>query len=260
MEPQLLNIHHGENFRDLGGYRTLSGQTIRPKRLIRSGSLDALSDRDVAFLAQYGVRVAVDFRTQDERREKPDRLPNSARYVFDPVFAEDKTRVSKSWAEEQQAFALDPKAGYKNMLRTYRDIVLSAAAQQAYRRFFDLLLANDRDALLFHCSAGKDRTGMAAVFVLAALGVPAATVRQDYLATNRFMTAKVAQIVAAAKAAGGNANMLQGMHDIWVVYPQYLDTALAAIHETYGSMQQYLQEALALTNAQLTTLRALYLE
>ncbi len=256
----LLNIHHGYNFRDLGGYPTTDGKRIQARRLIRSGSLDRLSQRDIDFLHQYGVRVDVDFRTQDERSAKPDRLPGSARYVFDPVFSEDKTQVSKSWAEEQKAFALDGQAGYHNMLRTYRDIVLSDAAQKAYRQFFDLVLANDKDALLFHCTAGKDRTGMGAVYLLSALGVDEATIRMDYLATNQYMEQAVAEVIAQAKQAGGNANMLQGMHDIWVVYPEYLDAALAAIHETYGSMQQYLSEALALSNRQLTTLRELYLE
>ncbi|WP_203623859.1 MULTISPECIES: tyrosine-protein phosphatase [unclassified Lacticaseibacillus] len=259
MEPTLMNIHHGYNFRDLGGYQTMSGQHLAAHRLVRSGGLDRLSDRDVAFLHEYGVRVDVDFRTRDERQEKPDRLPDSARYVFDPVFSEDKTQVSKTWAEEQQMFSQDPKAGYHNMLRTYRDLALSESAQKAYREFFDLALGNSDDTLLFHCSAGKDRTGMAAVYVLSALGVDQATIRKDYLATNTFIQPALSEVLEQAKAEGGNANMMQGLTDIWTVYPEYLDTALAAINETYGDMQQYLHEALQLTNRQIQTLRELYL-
>ncbi|MFD1394129.1 tyrosine-protein phosphatase [Lacticaseibacillus jixianensis] len=259
MEPTLLNIHHGYNFRDLGGYQTADGRRVRPHRLVRSGGLDRLSDRDVAFLHEYGVRVDVDFRTQDERQEKPDRLPASAQYVADPVFSEDKTQVSKTWAEEQRLFSKDAKAGYHNMLRTYRDLALSDSAQKAYREFFDLALGEADHTLLFHCSAGKDRTGMAAVYVLAALGVDQATIRKDYLATNQFIQPALDEVLTQAKKEGGNQNMLQGLTDIWTVYPEYLDTALAAINETYGDMQRYLQEALRLTDHQLTTLRQLYL-
>lgn len=254
-----MNIHHGYNFRDLGGYRTQDGKRLRAHRLVRSGGLDRLSDRDVAFLHQYGVRVDVDFRTQDERREKPDRLPDSARYIADPVFSEDKTQVSKTWAEEQRLFANDPKAGYHNMLRTYRDLALSDSAQQAYREFFDLALGESDHTLLFHCSAGKDCTGMAAVYVLSALGVDQATIRKDYLATNTFIQPALAEVLTKARLEGGNQNMLQGLTDIWTVYPEYLDTALAAINETYGDMQHYLHDALKLTDHQLTTLRQLYL-
>ncbi|KRN25636.1 tyrosine-protein phosphatase [Lacticaseibacillus camelliae] len=254
-----MNIHHGYNFRDLGGYQTTDGLHLRAHRLVRSGAMDRLSDRDVAFLHTYGVRVDVDFRSRDERLEKPDRLPDSARYVFDPVFSEDKTQVSKTWAQEQQMFSLDAKAGYHNMLRTYRDLALSESAQKAYREFFDLALGNSSDTLLFHCSAGKDRTGMAAVYVLSALGVDEATIRKDYLATNLFIQPALEEVLTQAKAEGGNQNMMQGLTDIWTVYPEYLDTALAAIKDTYGDMQHYLTEALQLTNHQIQTLRKLYL-
>lgn len=259
MAPMLLNIHHGYNFRDLGGYQTKDGHKIQAHRLIRSAALDRLSPRDQQFLADYGVRYDVDFRSKDEQIKSPDRLPVGVEYVFDPVFSYDKTRVSKSWEDEQQDFANDAKGGYQNMLRAYQDMITTKAAHQAYRQYFDLLLANHTDAVLFHCSAGKDRTGMGAVFLLAALGVDPHTIRQDYMATNDFIGPLLDEVLTKAKNEGANANMLASLRDLWIVRPQYLDTALATIREHYGDMATFLKDALGLNEQQQQTLKKLYL-
>ncbi|MFD1430794.1 tyrosine-protein phosphatase [Lacticaseibacillus mingshuiensis] len=257
----LLNIHHGYNFRDLGGYHTQDGKTLRAHKLVRAGKLSDLSDRDLSYLADYGVRDDVDFRSPDEKKMAPDRVPEGTVYHFDPVFPHDETKVSKSWAEEQQAFSLDALGGHHNMIRTYGDMIVNPTSQKAYRAFFDVLLANENSgqSVLFHCSAGKDRTGMAAVFLLSALGVDEATIRTDYLTTNDYVGGALQAVLDKAKAGGANANMLQGLTDLWVAKPEYLDTALATIDKNYGSMAQYLHQALQLTGGELKDLRQFYL-
>ncbi|WP_127848474.1 tyrosine-protein phosphatase [Lacticaseibacillus hulanensis] len=261
MEPTLLNIHHGFNFRDLGGYQTKSGQTIKRHRLIRSGKLDLLSDRDVQFLSDYGVRYDVDFRSPDEQHEAPDRVPTGASYHFLPIFPYDETQVSRSWEERQQDFAADPLSGYKNMVHTYADIVLLPTAQKSYRKFFDLLLSNNgnHSALLFHCSAGKDRTGMGAVYLLSALGVDKDIIRNDYLTTNNYIKTPLAEVMASIPASNASENIESSVHDLWTVKADYLDSALATINKHYGSMTNYLSEALDLTDAQVADLKRLYL-
>nr|WP_241864934.1 tyrosine-protein phosphatase [Lacticaseibacillus kribbianus] len=257
---QLLNIHHGYNFRDLGGYRTADGRTVADHRLVRAGKLDRLSERDQAFLGAHGVTTDLDFRSPEERAEAPDRLPVGADYDFNPVFPYDKTQVTKSWAEEQAEFAFDAKGGYKNMLKTYREFITNATSQKAYRHFFDLLLAKTDGTVLFHCSAGKDRTGMAAVFALAALGVPEATIREDYLATNQYVGGQKAKVIADAKREGANANMQQSLADLWIARPEYLDAALATIASEYGGMARYLEQGLALSAGEQADLKRLYLK
>ncbi len=261
MEPNLLNIHHGFNFRDLGGYKTVSGQRIKTHRLIRSGKLDLLSDRDVQFLADYGVKYDVDFRSPDERKSAPDRVPVGASYHFLPVFPVDETKVSKSWEEEQQEFALNGQGGYDNMIQTYADMVLQPNAQASYRQFFDLLLSNhgDQSALLFHCSAGKDRTGMGAVYLLSALGVDAQAIRADYLAANDYIQVPLQEMLASIREKGGNANLEQSIHDLWTVKADYLDKAISVINTHYGTMQGYLNDALSLSDNQVADLKHLYL-
>lgn len=261
MEPTLLNIHHGFNFRDLGGYQTASGRRIKQHRLIRSGKLDLLSDRDVQFLTDYGVKYDVDFRSPDELKESPDRVPVGASYHSLPIFPYDETQVSRPFEERQNDYRDDATGGYNNMISTYADMVLLPNAQQSYRTFFDLLLANDGEnsALLFHCTAGKDRTGMGAVYLLSALGVNQATIRSDYLNTNNYIQEPLDQILTVVRNNGGNANIEQSIRDLWTVKADYLDSALATINAHYGTMRGYLHDALNLTDAEVADLQKLYL-
>ncbi|KRM72057.1 tyrosine-protein phosphatase [Lacticaseibacillus brantae] len=261
MTPNLLNIHHGFNFRDMGGYQTKSGQTLRMHKVIRSAKLDLLSDRDLNFLNNYGMRYDVDFRSPEEQAKEPDRVPEAAEYYFVPVFPTDETQAGKKPENLTAKFSASPKAGYDNMVETYRDIVNMDNSQKAYRKFFDLLLANEKpdEALLFHCSAGKDRTGMGAVYLLSALGVDRQTIAQDYLAANDYIQTPLKQMLARVDAEGGSANLRQSMTDLWTVNAGYLQSALDTIDDNYGGMQHYLENTLQLTPAQQADLRALYL-
>lgn len=262
LEPTLLNIHHGFNFRDLGGYTGNHQRHIKAHKLIRSGKMDLLSDRDIQFLSDYGVRYDVDFRSPEERSTAPDRVPGGASYHHLPVFQTDETQVTKTRSDEEAEFAADPQGGYKNMLRTYSEMVLLPHAQNAYRQFFDLLLSNDDDgtALLFHCSAGKDRTGMGAVYLMSALGVDETTIRRDYIAANDYIQDPLNEMMAKVRAAGRNQNFEQSIHDLWTVKEDYINMALKTIKENYGDMHHYLNDALALSDAQLRDLQNIYLK
>lgn len=260
--PELLNIHHGFNFRDLGGYQTKAGQTLRYHKLIRSGRLSALSDRDQQYLADYGLRYDVDFRSPQEQSDQPDRVPDGVTYHFEPVFATDETKASiKAEELRRQALAKDPLGGFRNMVNTYTDIVMLPSAQKAYREFFDLLLANDGDdALLFHCTAGKDRTGMGAVYLLTALGVDPVTIRRDYLASNLYLGEESERMVNEARKAGAGPAMIASTRSLGGVANEYLDSALMTIDGHFGSLDHYLESALKITTAQRRDLRAIYLQ
>lgn len=260
--PELLNIHHGFNFRDLGGYQTKAGQTLRAHKLIRSGRLNELSTRDQQYLADYGLAYDVDFRSPQEQSDAPDRVPDGVAYHFDPVFATDETKASiKAEELRRQALAKDPLGGFRNMVNTYADLVLLPSAQKAYRQFFDLLLANDGDqALLFHCSAGKDRTGMGAVYLLTALGVDPVTVRRDYLASNLYLGEESERMVNEARATGAGPALIASTRSLGGVANEYLDSALMTIDSNFGSLEHYLSDALQITPAQRRDLRAIYLQ
>ncbi|MBA1392773.1 tyrosine-protein phosphatase, partial [Lactobacillus sp. XV13L] len=220
------------------------------------------NETDLKFLRDYGVKYIVDFRSTAEVKHEPDRIPDGAVYNFDPVFSEDLTNASKGIEEIISAKEHDPKAGYKHMFIAYDDMINSTAAQNAYRRFFDTLLANNADnkSVIFHCTAGKDRTGVAALLVLSVLGVPLETIKEDYLLTNTTTADFVNNFLTKAKAEGANDTTLSILHDLQTVYPEYLEHVIATINKNYGSIDNYLRDIMKLTDEEISSLRAIYLD
>ncbi|QNQ81029.1 tyrosine-protein phosphatase [Lactobacillus sp. PV034] len=261
-ETKLIGVTSGRNFRELGGYKTITGQEIKSHKLIRSGNLAELSDQDVTLLKDYGVRYDIDFRSTKEVSEHPDRVPDGAHYEFDPVFSEDLTNASKGIFALEENAEKDPQFGYRHMFYAYEDMIKSDSAQQAYRKFFDLLLANsnEHEALLFHCTAGKDRTGFGALLILSALGVPFSTIKYDYTLTNITTADFINNMLKQAAASGASERVLQSIKDIQSVHPEYLDHAVFVLNQEYGGINEYLRKVMKLSSNDILDLRKIYLK
>lgn len=247
IEPNLTN--HGKialeglhNTRDLGGLPVGTGH-VRPRRLLRSGMLAPATAADLATLRDdYDVRLVIDLRTDEEAAQWPDpmELLPDARLVRLPVFrspAGDAQETIRALGEKIASGELAISDLFANF---YPRFVLGEDGVTAYRGLFRELLELGEGAALWHCSAGKDRCGLASVLVETALGVPWNLVKKDYLATNELIEAK------------GSA---QNMFDVGGVDARYLRTALDAIEETYGSLDAYLAGALDVDNTARAELR-----
>lgn len=258
---RLLEMKNGFNFRDIGGYQTKDNRTLKYHKLIRSASLAELSPEELVYLDEYGMRHDVDFRSPAECQAAPDLLPENVHYHFMPVFPIDETRsTQKSW-EERERYNTDPALGVAEMKSAYADIVLADSARVAYRKFFDVLLANDKEneSVLFHCSMGKDRTGMGAVYVLTALGVDEQTIRKDYLASNEYLRPLREINLNKAKQAAKTPYFVANIRSLGRVSNAYLDHALLLIKKEYGSVNDYLRNELMLNDKQLQDLQKIYL-
>ena len=113
MEPFVLNIKNGLNFRDLGGYKTKSGQVIKSRKIIRSARLSELSDDDLQYLTDYGLTTDIDFRSPEEQAAEPDRYPENTTYHFVPVFPTDETKSSEQADALQKVFHAIPTLALK---------------------------------------------------------------------------------------------------------------------------------------------------
>lgn len=259
---QLIGVTSGRNFRELGGYETMSGKKIKMHKLLRTGNLADLSPFDKQFLTDYGVKYDVDFRSKQEVDSQPDRVPDGAEYIYDPVFSEDLTNSSKSLNDLNKQAHDDADFGFNHMHYAYEDMIESESAQNAYRKFFDVLLKNtvDGESVIFHCTAGKDRTGFGALLALSALGVPFSTIKKDYLLTNITTKDFVDSMIEHARQNGRNENVLQSIRDIQSVRAEYLDHAVKVLNDEYGSINDYLRDVMKLSSADIMELRDIYLE
>jgi len=260
IQERVIPVAQGLNFRDLGGYQTPTGRTVKWQKLFRAGHLSALTPADQQLLLDCGVTVDIDLRSTAELAQFPDRLPNGIWFKHLPVFDDDETESTGTAAELQRQYASDAQSGYQQMLNVYRRLASQRQPQRAYREFFHyLLIHGDSEGILFHCSAGKDRTGMAAVLLLAVLGVQPDQILADYLLTNRLSKPRVVARVQEAQAAKMNANFIQSIHDLSIVTEAYLYQALAQIATEYGGLQSYLRQVLDLSSADVLRLREIYL-
>lgn len=254
-----------ENARDVGGYVAADGRTVKYGLLLRTGKLSGTTEADTAHLTNtYKLSTVIDFRTTAEIKEGPD--PAMQGVI--------NTQINILGDSEDSAGAItgiygaDPIQALIDIVKTgqtgptmYTSIIESEQALKGYRQFFSALLSQKEGALLWHCTGGKDRAGTAAVLLLSALGVDRETVLQDFVLTNDFNTQKISYMGAQTAAKGEDPAIVQGVKNLVGVNGGYMAAMLDLIDVKYGSMGAFLTapNGMALTSAQLTTLRDMYL-
>ena len=174
-----LNLSGATNFRDLGGYRGRDGRAVRWRRLFRSDHLAGLAPSDLQVLADIGLARAFDFRGVDERAAASYDLPGVAQHTL-PI---EPTVVPNMRALMDAGQTLTARDAVALMQQTYRAFVHDNA--HCFAELFEHVLDDDAP-LVFHCTAGKDRTGFAAAMLLLAMDVPRPVVMEDFLLTNEL--------------------------------------------------------------------------
>ncbi len=257
---RVLALEGGCNFRDLGGYTTVDGARLRTGRLFRSGVLAYLTPTDQARLGALGVRTIVDLRRRDEREQEPTRWPDRLVRVLSRDDPGDRSAL-QGLDGGQPRTAEDMRAA---MSALYRGMPAWLGGRLTV--LFRALAAGSLP-LVFHCSAGKDRTGFAAALVLALLGVPRSTIVADYALTNQavdFEAFLEAQRASRLGLSGSGHPLLtlepEARQAMFRADTEYLESAMQAISEEYGSIETYLRVALGVDAAQRERIREQLLE
>jgi protein-tyrosine phosphatase len=178
MAEQLLPLEGGSNFRDLGGYRTVAGAETGWGALYRSAVMSGLTPDDFRRLTSLGVKTVCDFRSTDERKRDAVAWPEG---VQPTVLATDYGLDTGAIAALFRGGPVTAESVRKAMAGFYAEMPFTFAGQHA-AMVGDLV--DRRAPLAFNCSAGKDRTGLAAALLLTVLGVPYETAMSDYLLSN----------------------------------------------------------------------------
>ena len=259
-----MKMNRLNNTRDLGGMITADGRRIRPGKLIRSGHLYYADEADCALLADT-VSVIVDFRTARETAEKPDPVFPGVKYHALPVLTESSAGITREEGTDRNSMVSlmrEPESAKAHMCRMYRTIGSSPECAARYETFVRILLENREKAVLWHCTAGKDRAGFASVIIEELLGVSRADIYEDYLMTNVFLREEVDALMGELKqmAGAGDAVSEESMRILFSADREYLDALYDAIEETCGGMETYLRDVLHVSDADRAILKERYLQ
>ncbi|MER7849395.1 tyrosine-protein phosphatase [Kitasatospora sp. NPDC096077] len=257
-----LGLRGAVNARDLGGYRTADGRAVRAGAVLRSDGLNHVTAEDLDPLGALGLRAVVDLRSPEEIREAgPDRLPDGVSTHHLPLLATDfdihltlRGALAERSPDRQRELLGDGRAAAM-MTGLYRWFVTDPVAREQFAALLRLLADPDGVPLLFHCSAGKDRTGWAAALVLTALGVDRATVLADYLLTNERAAPVVDRVLADFRGRG----LMREPELLLPVFRadrDYLDAAFAEVEAGWDGFDTFWREGLGLDERVLAGLRA----
>jgi len=293
--PNVVEIPGNYNTRHFGGYTTDDGRTVMKEKLIRSGQTIGFQDEDIRILLdKYNLKRIVDFRTVQEMKGGPSlhSVPGTHYVNMDLLGGSDglkeiaqktlRMAIHKKTNEEEQKNmmalhrARDEEANkliysfyalggtvesiidYFN--NSYVTIINSTRSQSMLRQLFDMLLIDDGGCTFFHCVGGKDRTGVAAALILSSLGVSWDKCLEDYLLSNKFFAkvnkAKMCEVMEQTD----NPEVIEGIRFMMDVDLVYMERIYEFINSEYGSLDEYLSDALLLTTDKTARLREIYTE
>ena len=231
-----VRLEGARNFRDVGGYRTEDGRTVRTGLVYRANKLSSLTDADLAKLTAANLTLDVDLRNASERSEDPDRIPEGVRYQVADVVGIGNGIGFHEFVPLTLGRALVDAAvsGSSDIGQTvgYPFMVNFTGSDVAFHDLITAIATNPDGATVYHCSAGKDRTGWGTAILLTILGVPRDVISADFMASNTYL----------------------GRDD--AVELSWLNAAFAQVDRLYGGMDAYVRDGLDINQATIDALRA----
>lgn len=268
-QTQTISLQGVINARELGGYIMPDGSRIKKGLLLRGATLNAASDEDIRRLEQeFRLRTIVDFRMDVERLRQPNRKVDGADDFWLPAMdpkssAEFNSFFTKGRFRSMEEIVLgaskDPlvrKAAHE----FYTSMVDNAYTQDIYARFMKMLVNTEDGAFYWHCTQGKDRTGLGAAFILAALGADRRMILQDYHISQEFYKETFERIAMQLLQNGGEEEDLYVARTFIGANLHCFEDALDLIDRKYGSMKDFLRNQLRVDDEDISRLRERYLE
>lgn len=247
-EKKMEKVNRKHNLRDLGGFSAKDNKVIREGFILRSGSLFNLSKADAKRLERYGVKLVIDLRAPLEIEEKPDGIIPGAKYIQTPFMTNETmgithqsgsdpiTIVRKLRKDKNALHAMMP-----DMETLYLNMVTNQETQQqignALNAVIDSVLANE--AVLFHCTEGKDRTGILAAIILNILGVSRNLVLKDYIKTNQSVYPKAVKKGCMVGALTHSFSIGLATYQLYMAQQRHLIKTMSTIRKRYDNIDNY---------------------
>ncbi|MEJ2881092.1 tyrosine-protein phosphatase [Pedobacter sp. GR22-6] len=244
---RLVHLKGALNFRDIGGYQTKDGKSVKWNKVFRSASINKLTDGDMDTLRAKQIYTVVDLRGTKEAADAPDRLLEGTDYTLSPA-------GSDALPNNQQMMAL-LKNG--NFLEDFYGKSGIKYFGERYKPVFQKLLAlDDKKAMLYHCTGGRDRTGMATALFLYILGVPEKKIEQDFTASNVYLEPMMGKNYGPmAQATGMTAEEIKAKMDL---RPELLHIFFDTIKAQYGSVESFMEKEMGIGSKEIKILKSKY--
>lgn len=264
MRSRLLEFEKLRNTRDLGGMQGRDGRFLRSGKLIRSGQLVALPENDKTKLSGL-IDTVVDMRTDGEREAWPDSVIEGCTYHHVPIVDRMRPGISrevKNVEELVDALMFKPDISLDYMCNLYRQFILTDHSVREYSKFVHILLDEHDKAILWHCTAGKDRAGTSAIIVEKLLGVSDEDILKDYLDTNENIKDAMLNVVSMVKKKANSDSPLidKSIGYLFGADEAYLDAFFSAMDERFGGFDAFVHKGLGLGDSDLIRLENLYLD
>lgn len=230
------------NFRDAGGYTTNDNREVVLRRIYRSAEISRLTDKDLQEFTDRNITTVIDFRGTSEAAAAPDRLPEGVRYTLCPAGSENVDLNVANY------FNIDGD----NFLTSFYESSVPYLSERYKPLFKELLELPDNCALLFHCTGGRDRTGMASALILYILNVPMETIIEDYVASNHYLKPMNKEMYKKVAEYGIDPEELAKKLEL---RPEYMHGFFNSIIKEYGSVETFFAQELGVGEAERESLR-----
>lgn len=264
-QARMIPMEGALNVRELGGLPLKDGRMVRHGSLIRTGRLSDMTEMDKETLACWNLTKIIDMRNNQEVFEHPDPEMAGVEWIQLSIFPSGAAGISREDNGEslmEKAVRLaEMYAGGKarKLLQTmYPRMVGEEFCVGQIRRFFELLAEHEEGAIAWHCTSGKDRTGLTCALLLYVLGAEQETILEDYLLTNDQIADYRNALLDGLRQRGIEEEKIQQIYYLESVDVSYLESCMEVIREKYGSLDCFVKEKLGITEEMRAVLREKY--
>lgn len=257
------------NARELGGIPLANGRKVKHGKIIRTGRLSNLTAEDRKLLTdKWHVTRIVDLRNNGEVGEYPDMALEGAVYQQIAIIPGEKEGISR----EDHGMSMIDRAimraegfargdGAQALLEgMYAQMAADEYCLDRIRDFFDMMLDHEDGAFIWHCTSGKDRTGVTGALMLYALGADLEAIKEDYLYTNQQNSVYRENLLGMMRDKGAGEDLIHEIRVLESVDWRYIESFMDGLVKTYGSLEDFLEKRMGLDSAKMTLLKAKYTE
>ena len=255
---EIIRLKRLKNYRDLGGIKTADGRFIKPHMLIRGTTLFDPTVLGIKLLKEkYNLKTIIDLRTPKEFMEKPDVLIEGVEIVQMPIITEAVAGIS----HEKKVRSMKSLIMMPSMEELYVSMVTSESLDNVVKVLkYILTLPLQKFSVVFHCTAGKDRTGVISALLLSFLGVDRATVIHDYLMTNSRVQIKANLAYIGLLLTKGNHKLAHKIKHYFMAEPDFIKASLNQLEKDFGSLGEFFKQKLGFSSEEEKEIKDKFLE